>query len=190
MLDAGGNITLTGRAKDVINRGGVKYNPLDIEHLLDAHPRVVQSAIVPVPDPFLGERACAFVVPAGDVAPSLGEFCAYLLAQGIAKLKLPERLELIEEMPLTATRKIIKGRLVPKGGRAARTSNSWRKLAPLGRHRERAWRSCVREDALSARWETLSCDVTWRLAEGGRVSRIHKSDKTRPLSAMWSQIFH
>ena len=116
VLDAGGNITLTGRAKDVINRGGVKYNPLDIEHLLDAHPRVVQSAIVPVPDPFLGERACAFVVPAGDVAPSLGEFCAYLLAQGIAKLKLPERLELIEEMPLTATRKIIKGRLVPKGG--------------------------------------------------------------------------
>ncbi len=110
--DAAGNVALTGRSKDVINRGGVKYNPLDIERLLDAHPGVAQAAIVPVPDPVLGERACAFVVPAGEPAPDLAELCSYLQSHGVAKLKLPERLELIEAMPLTATRKIIKGRLV------------------------------------------------------------------------------
>jgi cyclohexanecarboxylate-CoA ligase len=103
---------ITGRIKDVINRGGVKFNPADVEALLDAHPQILQSAIVPMPDPVLGEKACAFItLKPGSAAPSLDEVVAYLLAKEIAKNKLPERLVVIPEMPLTPTRKIIKGRL-------------------------------------------------------------------------------
>lgn len=111
-VDAAGNVRITGRSKDVINRGGVKYNPRDIEDLLDAHPGVMQSAIVPVADPVVGEKACCFIVPTAGKAPALDELCAYLLERGVAKYKLPERLETVAEMPLTPTRKIIKGRLV------------------------------------------------------------------------------
>jgi len=111
ICDAVGNVRITGRSKDVINRGGVKYNPRDVEDLLDAHPGVLQSAIVPVPDPVVGEKACCFIVPRPGSAPALEELCAYLLERGIAKYKLPERLETVAEMPLTPTRKIIKGRL-------------------------------------------------------------------------------
>jgi cyclohexanecarboxylate-CoA ligase len=103
---------ITGRIKDVINRGGVKFNPADVEALLDAHPQIQQSAIVPMPDPVLGEKACAFVtLKPGATEPSLAELCQYLLAREIAKNKLPERLVVIAEMPLTPTRKIIKGKL-------------------------------------------------------------------------------
>ena len=103
---------ITGRIKDVINRGGVKFNPADVEALLDAHPQILQSAIVPMPDAVLGEKACAFVtLKPGAAAPTLDELADYLLAKQIAKNKLPERLVVIPEMPLTPTRKIIKGRL-------------------------------------------------------------------------------
>ena len=103
---------ITGRIKDVINRGGVKFNPADVEALLDSHPQILQSAIVPMPDPVLGEKACAFVtLKPGAAAPTLDEITSYLLDKRIAKNKLPERLVVIAEMPLTPTRKIIKGRL-------------------------------------------------------------------------------
>jgi acyl-CoA synthetase (AMP-forming)/AMP-acid ligase II len=108
----GENYTITGRIKDIINRGGVKFNPADVEALLDAHPQILQSAIVPMPDPVLGEKACAFItVKPGCDAPHLQEVINYLLAMQIARNKLPERLVVIPEMPLTPTRKIIKGRL-------------------------------------------------------------------------------
>ena len=110
-LRAGGNIAITGRIKDIINRGGVKFNPADVEKLLDAHPKIMQSAIVPMPDPVLGEKACLFITVKGDSAPTLPELCDYLLGKNIAKNKLPEKLVVIAEMPLTPTRKIIKGRL-------------------------------------------------------------------------------
>lgn len=113
-MDAAGNVRITGRVKDVINRGGIKFNPREVEDLLDGHPKILQAAIVPVPDPVLGEKACAFVTlrKAGD-APSLEELNAWLLAKQIAKFKLPERLVVLAEMPLTPTRKVIKGRLRP-----------------------------------------------------------------------------
>ena len=60
---AGEYFAITGRTKDLINRGGVKFNPAEVEVLLDAHPKILQSAIVPMPDPVLGEKACAFVGP-------------------------------------------------------------------------------------------------------------------------------
>jgi len=111
-VDAAGNYSITGRVKDIINRGGVKFNPRDVEDLLDSHPKVLQSAIVPMPDPILGEKACAFVVlRRKEEALRLEELTEYLLQKNIAKNKLPERLVVVAEMPLTPTRKVIKGKL-------------------------------------------------------------------------------
>jgi len=108
----GKNIAITGRTKDVINRGGVKFNPADVELLLASHPKILQAAMVPMPDPILGEKACAFVVLKDQAASlTLDEILPYLLDQNIAKNKLPERLVVVAEMPLTPTRKVIKGRL-------------------------------------------------------------------------------
>lgn len=111
-MDAAGNVAITGREKDLINRGGHKFNPRDVEDLLDSHPKVLQSAIVPMPDPVLGEKACCFVTlrPGVDGA-TLEELVAYLAERNIAKMKFPERLVVVDEMPLTPTRKIIKSRL-------------------------------------------------------------------------------
>jgi non-ribosomal peptide synthetase component E (peptide arylation enzyme) len=110
--DAAGNYSITGRVKDIINRGGVKFNPRDVEDLLDSHPKVLQSAIVPMPDPILGEKACAFVVlRRKEETVRLEELTEYLLQKNIAKNKLPERLVIVADMPLTPTRKIIKGKL-------------------------------------------------------------------------------
>ena len=106
--DDAGNVAITGRIKD-INRGGVKFNPRDVEELLDAHPKIGQSAIVPMPDDVLGERACLFATVSSEV--TLEELCDYLLARGIAKNKLPEKLVIVDAMPMTPTRKIIKARL-------------------------------------------------------------------------------
>ena len=119
VVDRDGNVAITGRCKDVINRGGVKYNPRDIEDLLAAHPQVDMAAIVPVPDPVLGERACCCITVAGDAAPTLEAICAYLDENGVAKIRWPERLEVVEAMPLTATRKIVKGRLAERVSQAS-----------------------------------------------------------------------
>jgi non-ribosomal peptide synthetase component E (peptide arylation enzyme) len=107
-----GHVRLTGRLKDIINRGGVKLNPADVEVLIDRHAAVLQSAIVPLPDPVLGERACCCVVLKPGAALDLAALCAWLAEQGVAKLKWPERLEIVGAMPMTPTRKIIKGELV------------------------------------------------------------------------------
>src|SRR5438046_8964291 len=110
-MRAGGNIAITGRIKDIINLGGVKFNPVEVERLLDSHPKIMQSAIVPMPDPVLGEKACGFITLRSVApAPSLQELCIYLLHKNIAKNKLPQRLVVIPEMPLPPPRRTIKGR--------------------------------------------------------------------------------
>ncbi len=110
-MDAAGNVAITGRSKDVINRGGVKYNPQEIECLIEGHPAVIQCAIAPVPDERLGEKACCYAMLSPGATITLEEICAYLDAKGIAKYKFPEYLEIRESLPLTATRKVIKGKL-------------------------------------------------------------------------------
>jgi acyl-CoA synthetase (AMP-forming)/AMP-acid ligase II len=110
-IDAAGNVAITGRSKDIINRGGVKFNPRDVEDLLALHPKILQAAIVPMPDPVLGEKACAFVVTKEKQPVTLEELVAHLLEKQIAKSKLPEKLVVVDEMPMTPTRKVIKGRL-------------------------------------------------------------------------------
>jgi cyclohexanecarboxylate-CoA ligase len=111
--DVDGNFHITGRLKDLINRGGIKINSADVESLLDEHPKVLQSAIVPMPDEVLGEKACVFIVPREGENVTLAEICEWLQAKGVAKIKWPERIELIAQMPMTPTRKIVKGLLRP-----------------------------------------------------------------------------
>ena len=115
-LDRNGHLAISGRAKDVIIRGGVKINPVDVELAMDAHPAVAQSAIVPVPDAVLGERACLAVVLSPGATLTLDEVRAYLASKGIAKMRWPERVEVVPAMPMTASRKIIKGKLIEQIG--------------------------------------------------------------------------
>ncbi|HWM43961.1 MAG TPA: class I adenylate-forming enzyme family protein [Burkholderiales bacterium] len=111
-LSAGGHLCFTGRVKEIINRGGVKYSPLDVEAIIDRIPGVARSAIVPYPDALLGERACVFVQPApGAPAATLEAIMRELDRAGVAKFKWPERLERVEAMPLTPTQKVMRGRL-------------------------------------------------------------------------------
>lgn len=110
--DADGNVVITGRVKDIINRGGIKINPTDIENILQAHPSIVLAAIVPFPDDVLGERICLFVTLAPDAGFTFDEMTGYLTENGVAKMRWPEILEIIDEMPLTPTRKIQKGELI------------------------------------------------------------------------------
>jgi len=106
VLRPDGALVLTGRTKELINRGGVKFNPVDVEVLLDAVPGVGRCVLAPMPDPVLGERACAFVVPDGRAEVTLAALTAALDAAGVAKFKWPERLELVEALPMTPTQKV------------------------------------------------------------------------------------
>ena len=108
---AHGRVFITGRTKDLINRGGVKINPVDIEATLEDHPAVVQAAMIPVPDEVLGERACMVVVLAPGAALTLEDMQAWLDQHRVVKIRWPERLEVVDAMPMTPTRKIIKGKL-------------------------------------------------------------------------------
>ena len=102
-----------GRTKDVINRGGVKFNPADVEALIGKMDEVNMCAIVPMQDAVLGERVCVFVQPATDAEISLAAITEYLDANQVAKNKWPEHLQLVDAFPLTPTNKVMKGRLKP-----------------------------------------------------------------------------
>jgi len=100
-----------GRRKDLINRGGEKISSDEIENLILKHPAVDGCCVVAMPDPVFGEKACAFVVLQPGGALTLPELCAFLLAQRIAKFKLPERLEIVERFPISPAGKILRREL-------------------------------------------------------------------------------
>jgi cyclohexanecarboxylate-CoA ligase len=106
-IDADGYLRITGRVKDVINRGGEKVPVAEIEQLLYAHPAVEEVAIVAMPDERLGERACAFVV-CSEGALDFASMQRYLDEHRVAKPYWPERLELVSELPRTPSGKIQK----------------------------------------------------------------------------------
>lgn len=112
-IDSAGCLVITGRLKDVINRGGVKFNPADVEAAVGHLPAVVMCAIAPLPDPVLGERACAYVQLKPGQSMTLADIQAHLDRLGIAKNRWPEQLEVVEAMPLTPTNKVIKAALRP-----------------------------------------------------------------------------
>jgi cyclohexanecarboxylate-CoA ligase len=106
MQDEHGNLMITGRTKNLINRGGVKYNPIEIENIINKFEQVSQCAIIPNKDSTLGEIACLFVVLNKDATIELKDICAILDAANIAKFKWPEQLHIIDNMPMTPTNKI------------------------------------------------------------------------------------
>jgi cyclohexanecarboxylate-CoA ligase len=111
VLDPDGYVAITGRAKDMIIRGGENISVAEVENLLFAHPKVQNVAVVAMPDPRLVERACAFVIPRPGQTLTLEELTAYLEARQVARHKFPERLELVDEFPMTPSGKIQKFRL-------------------------------------------------------------------------------
>jgi acyl-coenzyme A synthetase/AMP-(fatty) acid ligase len=108
-MDEDGFVRITGRSKDIIIRGGMNISAREVEDELLQNPQVANVAVVAMPDERLGEKCCAFVVPADDGgAPDLETIVAFLKERGIANQKLPERLEVVDELPTTATGKIQK----------------------------------------------------------------------------------
>ncbi|HEY3241026.1 MAG TPA: AMP-binding protein [Acidimicrobiia bacterium] len=107
--DAAGNLTVEGRMKDLINRGGEKISAEEVENLLLAHVSVSNAAAVAMPHPVLGEQTCAYVVLRPGREPlTLEDLRAYLAGRGIARFKWPERLEIIDALPLTKVGKVDK----------------------------------------------------------------------------------
>jgi len=111
VIDVQGFVRITGRTKELINRGGVKYNPIEIEDVVFTLRPVTNCAVVPIPDPILGERACLCVTLAPDATLTLDEVTQKLHHSGIAKYKWPERIEVFNELPMTPTRKVIRSKL-------------------------------------------------------------------------------
>ena len=104
--------TFEGRIKDNINRGGEKIGAEELENLIAAHPDVLDSRVVAMPDKIYGEKVCAYVVPKpGHAAPSVKSLGEFLLKAGIAKYKLPERIESIAAFPVTRVGKVDKAAL-------------------------------------------------------------------------------
>jgi 2,3-dihydroxybenzoate-AMP ligase len=100
-----------GRRKDQINRGGEKISCDEIENFIFAHPAVKSVVLVAMPDPVFGEKACACVILKPGAALGFEELVAFLRAQRIASFKLPERLEIMSEFPVSPVGKILKRQL-------------------------------------------------------------------------------
>ena len=109
VMDADGYVRVTGRLKDIVIRGGLNISARQIEDLLIAHPAIRAVAVVGMPDERLGEKVCCYaVVGPGQENLTRQEVSDYLLARGLAIQKVPERLEIVPELPMTATGKIQK----------------------------------------------------------------------------------
>ncbi len=98
--EEGAYYRIVGRCKDIINRGGMKISPVELAVALEHHPAVVEAAVCAYPDARLGEKICACLVLREDnQAPALEELQAFLLEQGFARFKLPERIEIMDQLP-------------------------------------------------------------------------------------------
>ncbi|NNN18554.1 MAG: acyl--CoA ligase [Acidimicrobiaceae bacterium] len=100
-FDDDGNLVIVGRLKEVIVRGGDKVSPVEIEALLRTHCDIAQVAVIGIPDSMLGERICACIVPVqGKHPPELETLRHYLDDQGLAHYKIPDRLVVLESLPI------------------------------------------------------------------------------------------
>ncbi len=109
-----GAYLVEGRIKDLINRGGEKISAEEVENLILMHPAVRNAACVPYPDPVLGERMCACLVLHPGRELTLEELTTFLLGLGFAKFKLPERLEVLDDFPLSPFGKVSKKALADR----------------------------------------------------------------------------
>jgi non-ribosomal peptide synthetase component E (peptide arylation enzyme) len=105
VVDASGNVEIVGRRKEIINRGGKKFFPREVEEILYTHAKIVHAAMVGVADARLGERNCLCVIPKPNQVVTLDEMIGFLKGQ-VADYKLPEELHILEDLPFTATGKL------------------------------------------------------------------------------------
>lgn len=103
--DPRGYLTVVGRAKEQINRGGEKIAPTEVEHHLLAHDGVQEVCVVGVEDPILGERIYAHIVTADGCQLDAGTLSAFLVERGVAKFKRPDKFIFADELPRTAVGK-------------------------------------------------------------------------------------
>jgi cyclohexanecarboxylate-CoA ligase len=112
VMDDDGYVRVTGRIKDIVIRGGLNISVRQVEDMLSAHPAVNAVAAVGMPDEVLGERVCCYLVPSPGAEPlTVEQIKEYLLAAGLAIQKVPERVEVISALPMTATGKVQKNLL-------------------------------------------------------------------------------
>lgn len=107
-VDSHNAVVITGRKKDLINRGGEKISAKEVEDLLHAHPDVQEAAVVSMPHPRLGETVCAYVIPRAGARVELADLLAVARDAGVARQKYPERLEVVADLPRTASGKVRK----------------------------------------------------------------------------------
>ena len=105
VVDPAGNVEIVGRRKEIINRGGKKFFPREVEEVLYTHPKVMHAAMIGIADKRLGERNCLCVIPKAGQSVTLAEMVAHLKDE-VADYKLPEELVIVEELPFTATGKL------------------------------------------------------------------------------------
>lgn len=110
-IDDEGYLSVVGRTSDIIIRGGKNISAPQVESEVANHPAVAHVAAVPVPDPVFGERVCAVVQLREGASLTLEELSAHLLARGISKEILPERLMIVDELPISSGGKVAKGEL-------------------------------------------------------------------------------
>jgi len=111
MIDDSGDIFLTGRIREIIKRGGESISTTEIENLIVTHPHVAAVAVVGMPDPEMGEKACAYIQTIEGLKLNFEEIISYLKSKNASVLQLPERVEFIETLPLTKAGKLDKRRL-------------------------------------------------------------------------------
>jgi 2,3-dihydroxybenzoate-AMP ligase len=107
-IDENGNVTLVGRIKEMINRGGESISAVEIEKLIADHPDVVLVAVVPMPDPEMGERVCAYIQPRPGAELTFENIISFLKNRKASVIHFPERIEFIDAMPFTKAEKIDK----------------------------------------------------------------------------------
>jgi non-ribosomal peptide synthetase component E (peptide arylation enzyme) len=108
-MDADGFVRVTGRTKDIVIRGGMNISVREVEDKLANHPDIEALAVVGMPDERLGEKVCLYLVPRDqDTAPTVDEVRTYLTDRGVAVQKTPERVVVVDALPMTATGKIQK----------------------------------------------------------------------------------
>lgn len=119
VLNAAGWLRITGRLKDVIIRKGENVSAREVEDLVATHPAVAEVAVVGLPDEIAGEIVCAVLrVRPGFAAPTVETLGTHLLAAGLSKRKLPERVEIVDTLPRTESGKILKRELTRRYGGA------------------------------------------------------------------------
>ena len=113
-IDGDGYVTLIGRIKEMINRGGMNVFPLELESILAEHPKILEAAVVGIPDDTLGEVPCLCAIPTDGTSIVLKEVTDFLSGRDLARYKFPVRLELFSDFPRGQTMRVNRRRLAER----------------------------------------------------------------------------